>query len=116
MRHQRPDGGRRDAEVGYSVPLDHRPHAVRLGIIGGAVIHEEGRAEHERAAERPGFHGTSLPSRRCTITFSTLGDASAAWSATSFMAIGLPRRVNPSAVTSTFAPQSFSRDATLGAA
>src|SRR5438046_10320738 len=59
-----------------------------------------------------GFHGMSVPRRRQTTTFSTVGEESAAASALSFMLTGLPRRVEPSDGTSTFAPPSRRRDAT----
>src|SRR5688572_4824723 len=40
----------------YTVTLDHVPDAVRLRKVGRAVVHEEGRAEHERAADSPRPH------------------------------------------------------------
>ncbi|MNQ85874.1 hypothetical protein D3C85_1010500 [compost metagenome] len=69
-----------------------------------------------KSRSRLACHGISRPRRRTTITFSSVGLSSAALSASSFMAITLPRRRKPSAVISSLAPLASRRVARASAA
>src|SRR5690348_16005416 len=42
--------------MGDLVPVDYLPDAVRIRVIGGAIVHEQGTAKHQRAADRPWPH------------------------------------------------------------
>ena len=55
-RHQGADGRGRYAQVGDAVALDHLPDAPGVRVVRRAVVHEQGSAEHQRAAYGPRPH------------------------------------------------------------
>src|SRR4051794_10721395 len=42
--------------MGDLVPVDYLPDPVRIRVIGGTIVHEQGTAEHQCAADGPWPH------------------------------------------------------------
>ena len=55
--HEGADGGRGGVEDGGAVALDHLPEACEVGEVGGALVHQVGRAVEERAVGDVGVAG-----------------------------------------------------------
>ena len=54
--HQRPDDGRRQAEMRHAVAFDECPQTIRARIVGRSFVEHERRAEQQRPGDRPRPH------------------------------------------------------------